>query len=253
MNKLVRLTILIIFGLISCSEDNSEDNHEGTFFSEEIETRNKNGTSSKMKFNEKHILTDSVSYNNNGDLHGVIMHLDTEENIKEYYTYKDGVKNGEVKYYYYPDGILKFKGIYVNDINHGENYFYDKNGRITAYEFVDSKGRLVFQRTYDSLGEIKKSEGFLGYYNRLNKDTISLSDSLYIELIMGRPPFTNVYLYIGDSLKPFTIYTNASHPAYIESPKDTGWVSRRVSYEIVDTISGNKEHYSDYVVTYVIP
>ena len=245
-------TLLILLLIFSCKRPGYKDNPdaEATYISEKTQIFNKDSSRVLMNYNESKVMLDSLSYNKEGNLHGLQMTFDAVTKVKQYYTYVKGEKTGEMLSYY-PSGSLEYKADLFKGLNYGVNIFYYENGIIQSYECKDSEERLVYQRDYDTSGQIIKSEGFLAYYYGLNSDTINLNDSLYFHIIMGRPPNSNVNLYIGDLLSYFAQYTNEKYPRYIELAKDTGGNYRKVFIEITDTISGHKEQIIDTVFTYV--
>lgn len=244
-------TLILLFFLISCSSDHSIDKlGEGTLFSEEKEVINVDGSKVLIRYNGSKVMLDSLSYNAKGNLHGLVMIFDTTTRVKQYYNYINGEKTGKMTSYY-PSGDIEYIASFIKGGNIGENIFYYEDGGLKSYECKDYNERLMYQRDYDSLGNVIRSDGFLIYYYGINRDTISLDDSLYFEFEMGRPPHCDVRLFIGDSLNRFADYTNIQYPTYFEHPKDIGVVSRRIFYEITDTISGVKEQVVRDVLTYV--
>lgn len=242
---------ILFFFFISCSNNHSIDElGEGVLFSEETEVINKDGSRVLVRYNGSKVILDSLSYNEKGDLHGLVMIFDTTTRVKQYYTYVNGEKTGKMTSYY-PSGDIEYIASFIKNGNIGENIFYYEDGGLKSYECKDYNERLVYQRDYDSLGNVIRSDGFLIYYYGMNRDTISLVDSLYFEFEMGRPPHCDVRLFIGDSLNSFADYINIQYPTYVERPTEKGCISRRIFYEITDTVSGVKEQVVRDVLTYV--
>lgn len=83
---------------------------------------------------------------------------------------------------FYPSGVLKTKKHFINDTAIGNFFRYYPNGNLMKFCYLADDTHSVYERTYDSLGNLTHEMGtpFVGY--RISSKTAQ--DTLHMELIV---------------------------------------------------------------------
>lgn len=106
-----------------------------------------------------------------GQKHGTYKAYDEDGFIYAMYTYSKGVKNGPWKHYGFTNGgpgsneKVREEGNFLNNIEHG---------RFTAYNFVNGKHLLWYEKLYDNGKEMEET----WYYENGNKSSYTCRDGI---------------------------------------------------------------------------
>jgi len=147
-----------------------------------------NGGVLKIAKNSNGIITDSLTYNRNGELHGFIKSTD-KEGFVIYIDYKNGAKDGIYKDFY------KNKNLHINGhFNDGKKWRewieYRENGVVSRYEAYTPEEDLVYLRIYDEKGKLKSKSGeaFMFYSFKPEDSIIYVDNTLLANIFIAYPP-----------------------------------------------------------------
>lgn len=195
---------LIIFILLSCKNNKNTETYEiikETFNNGKVKSR-------LVIINEKVSKKISIDYYPNGKIkdsvvfvdgkmNGLRYHYDTSNNFYTLQEYKNGKLNGLDKAVY-NDGNIKYIGERRKGKQVNEWKFYYKNGLISSYECFNLHSERYYLRSYDTLGNIKKSMGTILAYITMNEQYAKVNEDFNYKLRVAKPPNSKISLKLGE-------------------------------------------------------
>ena len=176
---------------------------------------------------------------------------------------KSFIKNNEVDGYifnYYKNGQVRKEAFIKDKKPIGVWRTYYKNGLIETYACSDIYGKIRFFKIYDSINKkIIRENGEHVIQHYQNNDSLTLGDTLKLNLFVATPPKTNlnfkvIYNYGDDSLrsieKKYEIIDNRVKIDTVFNKK--GSYKINFELEVIDSIKNtvNKETHSSKLYIY---
>jgi len=117
-----------------------------------------------------------------GKLHGTVEHFYESAKLEQREEWKNGVLDGYTEQYF-ENGQLAVKTFYQTGVHVGDRYIYYKSGQFSERQTFDSLGNLIYIFKRDQQGSKTISHALPIF--RINRDTISVNDTLNISLNFG--------------------------------------------------------------------
>jgi len=143
-------------------------------------------------------LESEVNYRN-GYMEGVKINYFKNGHVSERKTYVNDTLNGEI-ISYHKNGQIHVRARAVDEILIGEALFYYESGELQTYSFNNTLGEIKFGCKYDKDGVVTEQKGspLIQLNVHAPNMTLSLKDTLKVDIYIARPPHFTYELEVGE-------------------------------------------------------
>lgn len=149
----------------------------------------------KVIVNYPNGVKEIYSFDENYLIQGLMKRYYPNGNLQSEVPYEDDMKNGLEKEYY-EDGSLYKSGGWINGNLMGDLFEYDKHGNLINHKFftLNEDNCILFERNYNTNGEIIKENGYPPYWLIYNRNTFDINDTIEVVLFVSSSPnFHSIY------------------------------------------------------------